>query len=584
MLDEIAQRLQQQGLSTPFLLRFPDILHARIKSLTKAFQQAIHDTQYQGSYHVIYPIKVNQQRSVVTEIAKHNNSEVGLEAGSKSELLAIIGLTADHNTTIVCNGYKDAEYIKLALIAQKLGHRVYLVLEKYAELTCILQQAKKLNTLPRMGIRVRALTTSPGKWQDTVGPKSKFGLSATQILKIIDRLTKEGALHCLQLLHFHFGSQIANIGDIQKGIQELARYYAELHRKGAPINVVDVGGGLGVDYDGTHTRRFSSINYTIQEYANNIVYTLNEVCAAHQLQHPTIFSESGRAITAHHAVLITNVVDHEPTKLPDTNQFKTSQQDIIIQNLQDNLSTLTARSAMEAYHDANYLMTEAHQKYLLNVINLETKAVIDELYILTCWRVRNLLKPHIRAHREIIDEINDRLADKFFLNFSIFQSLPDSWAIDQIFPILPLTQLNEKPSTRSILQDITCDSDGRIDCYIDGDGIESTLPLPTYHQNSPYLFGIFLVGAYQEILGDMHNLYGDTASANVRWNESNYEISEITLGDRVCDVLNYVDIDQKQLLKNYQRKIVNAKLTTTESTLFLQALTEGLQGYTYLED
>lgn len=584
-LNELVANLNKGGLSTPILLRFPDILHARIESLSQAFAQAKQDTNFSGNYTAIYPIKVNQQRLVVSEIAKHKKNPIGLEAGSKSELLAVIGVAKKPGTIIVCNGYKDMEYIRLALIAQSLGHDVYLVLEKYSELERILQQAREMNVIPRLGVRIRALTVSAGKWQDTSGVKSKFGLSATQLLRVIDRLKRENCLHMLQLLHFHFGSQIANIIDIQNGMQECARYYAELHRKGVPIKIVDVGGGLGVDYDGTHTRRFSSVNYNVQEYANNIVYTLSEICITHHLPHPDIFSESGRAITAHHAVLVTNVADYESTHLPSIDHFSNETGDPIVNNLLNGIKNLTPRNALEAYHDAAYWMQEAHSKYLLNVIDLDERARIEQLYLITCWRVRELLKPEIRAHREIFDDLNDKLADKFILNFSLFQSLPDAWAIDHIFPILPLTRLSEAPSRRVVLQDMTCDSDGRIDYYLDGQGIESTLPLPPYDADNPYLVAIFLVGAYQEILGDMHNLFGDTASANiVLAPDGNYEITDIKEGDLVKDVLRYVSFDKKALLQSYRKQMAQSSIPTQDAERYLDELTTGLDGYTYLEE
>jgi arginine decarboxylase len=584
-LYELVQNIQRQGLNPPILLRFPDILHTRIESLSQAFKQAIQETNYGGKYSVIYPIKVNQQRFVISEIYKHKKNTIGLEAGSKSELLGVIGVAKQPGTTIVCNGYKDVEYIRLAFIAQLLGHQVFLILEKYSELEKILTIAKQMNVVPRLGIRIRSLTSAAGKWQDSGGEKSKFGLSSTQVFKVIERLSSENSLHTLELLHFHFGSQIANISDIQNGMKECARYYAELHRLGAAIKIVDVGGGLGVDYDGTHTRRFSSVNYNMEEYANNIVYTLHEVCLTQRLPHPDIFSESGRAITAHHAVLITNVIDTETVSLPDVEGFVNDDNDFIIANLLNGIKNLTPRTALEAYHDAIYWMQEAHSKFLLNVIGLEKRARIEQLYLATCWRVREMLKPEVRAHREVIDDLNNKLADKFFLNFSLFQSLPDAWSIDHIFPILPLSQLTEQPTRRVVLQDLTCDSDGRIDYYLDGQGIESTLPLPPYQADKPYLVAVFLVGAYQEILGDMHNLFGDTASVNVVLNaDGSYDIAEPKEGDLVKDVLRYVSFDSKILRLSYRQQMNRATLPINDAELYLDELLAGLNGYTYLEE
>ncbi len=579
---ELAETMHQAGLTLPILVRFTDILKHRLLHLTRSFKRAIKDYGYQGNFLSVYPIKVNQQRRVLEEIVKVGS---GLEAGSKPELLAVLGL-AKPGSVIVCNGYKDREYIRLALIGQRLGYRVYIILEKLSELDIVLEESTKMRLSPCLGIRVRLANTGAGKWQDTGGEKSKFGFSAAQVLSIVERLKKAGQLALLQLLHFHLGSQIANIADIQRAMRECARYYSELHALGAPIHTVDVGGGLGVDYEGTRSRSFCSMNYSIQEYANNIVYTLEEVCKENNLPHPTIITESGRAMVAHHAMLIVNVIDIE-RNVPDRPLVPVVADDaMLLRELWDGYQNISERSASEVYHDACHWMSEVHSMYSLGIISLAERARAEEIYIATCIKARDLLKHSVRSHREVLDEINEKLADKFFCNFSIFQSLPDSWAIDQVFPIMPLSRLNEKPTARAVLQDITCDSDGKIDNYVDGEGIDSTLPLVPYDPTKPYLLGIFLVGAYQEILGDMHNLFGDTHSVHVELSatETGYQLRHPVKGDLVENMLRYVQFDTQELMNAYRQQFERAKLSDEETQEYLEALKEGLCGYTYLED
>ena len=583
-LHELTKELLAKQLTLPILIRFPDILRQRVANMYDAFLGAIQGARYQGNYTAVYPIKANQQRYVVSEIIGYQDHMVGLEAGSKPELLAVLALAEKPGTLIICNGYKDREYIRLALIGQHLGHRVHIILEKYSEIDIVLDEARKLGVKPNLGVRLRSGSTFSGKWQKTGGEKSKFGLTASQALNLIERLQQENCLDSLRLLHFHFGSQIANIFDIQKGVRECARYYAELRELGAPITIVDVGGGLGVDYDGTHSRRFSSINYSMQEYANNIVFTLQEICDTNGLPHPDIITESGRAMTAHHAVLITNVVGCETVQVPKYFCIEDTS-DLLVKNLYEGLQSLTSRTALEAYHDACYWMQEAHSKYLHGIMSMKERAYVEQLYLATCWQVRELLKCEVKAHREIFDELNEKLADKFFVNFSLFQSLPDAWAIDQVFPILPLSGLDSVPDRRVILQDLTCDSDGSIDYYIDGQGLETTLPLPAYKASQPYWLAMFLVGAYQEILGDMHNLFGDTDSVNVVLEESGgYRLEQVESGDLVKDVLRYVHYDSDKLIQSYHKQFMHSTLPEAEKQGYLQELIAGMNGYTYLED
>lgn len=586
-LDTLANEMSQSGLSFPILVRFPDILRQRFHKLEKAFAHAMQEYGYKGAFKSVYPIKANQQRRVLEEILRYNHAgnSVGLEAGSKPELLAVLALSSSAGGVIVCNGYKDREYVRLALIGQRLGHHVYIILEKLSELEIILEEAHKMGIKPCLGIRIRLASTGSGKWQDTAGEKSKFGFSAAQILNIIERLREAKSLDILQLIHFHLGSQIANIADIQRSMNECARYYKELRHLGVPIHTIDVGGGLAVDYEGTRSRSFFSMNYTIQEYANNIVYVLEETCKQYQLPHPQIITESGRAMVAHHALLIMNVIDAEQA-VPNEELVSVSPDEAnVLRELWDGYQNISERSALEVYHDACHWMGEAHSMFNHGIVSLAERARAEQIYLATCIRVRDLLKHSVRSHREALDELNEKLADKYFCNFSLFQSLPDAWAINQVFPIMPLSGLNQKPGCRGVLQDITCDSDGRVDYYIDGAGVESTLPLLPYHPDKQYLLGIFLVGAYQEILGDMHNLFGDTHSVNVELlSDGKCQLVHPVEGDMVKDVLRYVQLDSKELLASYHEQFKRANLSPEETEDYLKTLTEGLDGYTYLED
>lgn len=584
-LIKLSEAIQKAGLTFPILVRFNDILRQRFQTLNNAFSKAIQDHDYKGQFTGVYPIKVNQQRHVVEELLHNNNhSKIGLESGSKPELLAVLALS-NPRSVIVCNGYKDREYVRLALIAQKLGHRVYLILEKLSELELILQEAKNMGVEPVVGIRIRPASMGSGKWQNTGGAKSKFGFSAAQILNVIDQLKENNALSILQVIHFNLGSQIANIADIQRGMKECARYYAAMRDLGVPINIVDVGGGLAVDYEGTSSRGFCSMNYTIQEYANNIVYTLAEVCNEHDLPHPQIITESGRAMTAHHAMLITNAIAMEPVVNLETMETPTEESPQIVCDLWEGYQNLSERTAREAYHDACYWLQEAHTMFTLGVIDMFSRAQAEKIFYATCLKTRDYLKPSIRSHREMIDELNEKLADKVFCNFSLFQSLPDAWAIDQVFPILPLQDLNKPLTRRGILQDITCDSDGKISLYVCEQGLDSTLPLPEYNPKKPYLLGIFLVGAYQEILGDLHNLFGDTHSVHVELTpEGDYQIKQPLYGDTVESALRYVHFEPRDLLLSYSQQLVRAGFSAAEQKIYLAELENGLSGYTYFED
>ncbi|NOY62637.1 MAG: biosynthetic arginine decarboxylase [Gammaproteobacteria bacterium] len=591
-LYQLSKEIKEDGLALPLLVRFPGILRQRVARLCAAFDEAMQADSYRGNFTAVYPIKVNQQRSVVEEILRSDQERVGLEAGSKAELIAVLALSRPESGIIVCNGYKDREYIRLALIGTQLGHRVYIVIEKLSELEKVIQEARRLDVVPQLGIRIRLTSIGAGKWQNSGGAKSKFGLCAAQVLQAIEQLRHANMLDTLVLMHFHLGSQVSNIGDIQRGAVEAARYYAELHRLGANIRCVDIGGGLGVDYEGTRSRSFCSMNYSIQEYARNIVHTLREICEELSLPHPDIISESGRAITAHHAVLITNVIDTEraggidTTPVSNGDDDNNSDEEIqLLKDMRDSCQTVTSRPALEVYHDIVHQRSEAEIMYTHGVLSLEQWAQAEQIFFATCRTLQQRLKPALRAHRKTLDELNEKLADKYFCNFSLFQSMPDAWAIDQVFPIVPLHRLDERPTQRAIIHDITCDSDGCIEQYVDEAGIESTLPVHPLIQGQPYLLGIFLVGAYQEILGDMHNLFGDTDSVNVEIDaDGNYRRVEPTCGDSVESVLRYVHINADELLKIFRDKVERSGMSEAQSSASLASLEVGLSGYTYLED
>ena len=560
-LYQVAQALQEQGLSFPILVRFTDILRDRIRQLQQAFDAARASHHYQGRYTPVYPIKVNQQGHVVESIVDADH--IGLEAGSKPELLAILGL-AKPGSTIVCNGYKDRLYIRMALMGQLMGQSVFIVIEKPSELELIIEEATKLQVKPLIGLRVRLSTISAGKWQNSGGEKSKFGLHASEVLQLIARLEQSEMLGCLQLMHFHMGSQIANIHDIKLALKEANQFYQQLRLLGANITTVDAGGGLGVDYDGSGSRRECSINYSVTEYAENIVRSFAEFCREQDLPQPDIITESGRAITAHHAVLITNVTEVERLSC-------------------DQGVTLHSSNPSEAYHNAQFDIDEARTRFVQGELSLPELATAEKRYVSLCQQLQQTLNPDNHQQREILHELDEKLADKVFCNFSLFQSLPDIWGIEQIFPIMPIHRLQEYPDRRAVLQDLTCDSDGRIDQYVDHQNISHTLPLHSIPDHQPYLIGFFMVGAYQEILGDMHNLFGDPHSINVELSTTGYRFSDFMAGENVSELLDYVHINTDNLKSAYQQKLAASALTPEQQSLFQQELWSGLNAYTYLE-
>ncbi|KKD58709.1 arginine decarboxylase [Grimontia sp. AD028] len=589
-LSTLADELIAKGASLPVLVRFPEILHHRVDSLCTHFNDAIADYGYEGEYLLVYPIKVNQQKEVVGEILKSQYAsqerQLGLEAGSKPELMAVLAMARQASSVIVCNGYKDREYIRLALIGEKLGHEVYIVLEKLSELDTVLAEAKALGVKPRLGLRARLASQGKGKWQASGGEKSKFGLSASQCMTVMDRLRENDMLDSLQLLHFHLGSQIANIRDVRSGVNEAARVFAELYQMGAGITTLDVGGGLAIDYEGTRSQSSCSMNYSQREYANNVVYTIGDVCKAFDIKMPRIISESGRNLTAHHAVLITDVMGVESYQREEVFAPAEDASQILHnmwRSFKDLSQSTDQRSLVEIYHDNQNDLAEVHMQFAMGLVNFAERAWAEQISLRICYELSCKMSHKNRAHRPVLDELNSRLADKFFVNFSLFQSLPDAWGIEQVFPILPLSKLDKEPESRAVLLDITCDSDGAVEQYVEGQGIESTLAVPTWSDESPYRIGFFLVGAYQEILGDMHNLFGDTDSAVVRCNkDGGYEIESIHHGDTVGDVLRYVHLEADEFLSQYEEMVKT--LPEQEQDAILSELSEGLKGYTYLED
>ena len=582
-LAALAQALSAHQLSLPVLVRFVDILRDRVDAMAGAFAAAMREHGHAGRYTAVYPVKVNQQHAVVEQIVRHGGERVGLEAGSKPELMAVLGL-APAGSIVICNGYKDREYVRRALMARRLGHRAFIVIEKLSELALVIDESRALGVEPLLGVRVRLASIGSGNWQNTGGEKAKFGLSARQVLTAVERLKQAGLADCLELLHFHMGSQITNIRDIQRGMREAGRYLAELNALGPCIKYVDVGGGLGVDYEGTRSRSFCSVNYSLGEYANAIVRGLCEACVEHGLDTPDLITEAGRAMTAHHAVLLTNVIDVE---VPGTNGREPPQpaadDPLILRDLWAGVRALDQRSPLEIWHDAGYWLSEAQTLFTHGGLSLAQRAHAEQLHMAICLGLRERLDAGNRAHRETLDQLEEKLAVRFFCNFSLFQSLPDVWAINQIFPIMPLTGLTRAPDCRGVIHDLTCDSDGRIDHYVDEQGVSATLPLHLPADDAPALLGFFLVGAYQEILGDMHNLFGDTDAVNVEMTaDGGWRFESPERGDSADELLAYVHFRPQDLRETYARKIAEAGLGEEEKAIYQAELEAGLQGSTYL--
>jgi arginine decarboxylase len=563
LIDELTGR----GIQLPILLRFSDILRSRIELLNSAFNQAIKEADYKGQYRGVYPIKVNQNRTVVEEIIEYGRPwHYGLEAGSKPELLAIMAIHQDEEALVVCNGYKDDEYIETALLASKLGRTVILVIEKPSEVDQIRRVSQRLGVRPILGIRARLSSRGAGRWEQSGGDRAKFGLSAADMVEAVKKLEAWGELDCLQLIHFHLGSQISAIRSIKNALREGGRLFVELHKMGATsMRYFDIGGGLGVDYDGSQTNFASSMNYSVQEYANDVVYTVKELCDDEEVPHPTLVSESGRAVAAHHSVLVVNVLGVTefdditiPRELPKG-------ADPLVVNMSDTYTHVNSKNLLESYHDAVEYKDQVLQLFNLGHLSLADRVMCEQLFWGVCQKILSIVR-----------------------NFSMFQSVPDSWAVDQLFPIVPIHRLNEEPTRRATLADITCDSDGKIDSFIDLRDVKHTLELHPRAEGEDYYLGIFLVGAYQEILGDLHNLFGDTNTVHVSLSaDGHYEIKDVVAGDTVAEVLRYVDYEPSELLSRLRNNVEVALrkklITLEESRTLINRFRQGMISYTYLE-
>jgi arginine decarboxylase len=588
-LFELANDLEEQGVGLPLLLRFSDILRTRIESLNQKFAHAREEYNYEGGYTTVYPIKVNQQRHVVEEIVEFGKTAgVGLECGSKPELQAVLGLAEHTDHMIVCNGYKDEEFMRLALMGQKLGHQVFIVLEQLSEVDVLLTVADELGVNPTAGVRIKLYSEGSGRWAKSGGEKSKFGLSTAQLVRLVDKLKSLGRLDILKLIHFHLGSQITDIRYIKAGLQEVARYYAELRGLGVDITHVDVGGGLGVDYDGSGSTSQASVNYTLQEYADDVIYTLAEACREHELPMPHIISESGRALTAHHALLLLSVIDVESQADNSVPELSEDHHTLLHEMTADYASVskrVSRKRVREVYHDATFDKERAQELFNTGVLTLRDRAIAEQIYLATISAVARIAQKNRGEYSDIIEDLEANLVDRYFCNFSLFQSLPDSWAIDQLFPIMPIHRLNEEPTRRGTIQDVTCDSDGKIERFIGDRTPRPSLELHPFNDGDPYIIGIFLTGAYQEILGDLHNLFGDTNAVHIRLSGTEgYEVTDLVHGDTVTEVLAYVQFRASDLLATFRRKVANAtSLARPEANTFIADYVAGLEGYTYLE-
>jgi arginine decarboxylase len=585
-LYEIATDLEAQGLGLPLLLRFPEILQARIETLTDRFARAIEEFEYEGDYTLVYPIKVNQTRQVLEELVQAGDQHgVGLEVGSKPELQAVLALSDRPHHLIICNGYKDEEYLYLALMGQKLGHEVMIVIEKISEVDLLLKLAREMDVVPTAGVRVKLSAQGAGRWSQSAGEKSKFGLSAFELMRVVDKLKQAGRTDALRMVHFHLGSQIPDVRRIKAAMTEVARYYVEFRNLGLDITHVDVGGGLGVDYDGSRSTAVASVNYSIQEYANDIVYALAEACRENEIPMPHIISESGRALTAHHTLLLINVIDLETQNVEMGNGEIQEEMHALVHELHETLTTIDERSVREVYHDASYARERMRSLFNSGVLSLPERALAERLFLAIVNRGIEVVRRDPEEYEDILPEMEAILTDRYFCNFSLFQSMPDSWAIDQPFPIMPVHRLDERPTRRGTLQDVTCDSDGKIDRFIGGRDGQPSLDLHTFNHDEPYILGVFLTGAYQEILGDLHNLFGDTNAVHLSLTEAGgYEVRGVVHGDTVTDVLRYVQFDADTLIANFRKKVQRAtNLTRAEANAFIADYIEGLAGYTYLE-
>ena len=586
-LKELMDELQVRDVPAPILVRFPDILDNRIEKISNCFKQAAEEYKYGAQNFIIYPIKVNQMRQVVDEIVSHGKKfNIGLEAGSKPELHAVLATNIDEHNLIICNGYKDENYVELALLAQKMGRRIFLVVEKLNELHLIARLAKRIGVRPNIGIRIKLSSSGSGKWEESGGDHSKFGLNSSELLEAVDALAKYKMEDCLKLIHFHIGSQITKIRRIKNALREATQFYVQLTKMGFSIDFIDIGGGLGVDYDGTRSSASeNSMNYSIQEYANDAISAIVDACEKNGLKQPNVITESGRSLSAHHSILIIETL--ETTQLPvwNDNEEVSDSDHELARELYQIWDRLGQQSLLESWHDALQIREEALDRFSLGMLDLHTRAQIEKLFWSVAREVNDIAKTMKHVPEEL--RISKMLPDKYFCNFSLFQSLPDSWAIDQMFPIMPISRLDEKPTRTATIQDVTCDSDGKINCFISSHGFSNALPIHPIKNGESYYLGVFLVGAYQEILGDMHNLFGDTNTVHVSVHKGGYEIEQIIDGETVAEVLDYVQYNPKKLVRNVEtwvtRSMKSGKITPEEGREFLSNYRSGLYGYTYLE-
>ena len=587
-LKELVDELALRDVGVPVLVRFPDILDNRIEKTSTCFEKAAQEYDFKGENFIIYPIKVNQMRPVVEEIISHGKKfNLGLEAGSKPELHAVIAVNTDSDSPIICNGYKDQNYIELALLAQKMGKRIFLVVEKLNELNIIARTSKKLNVRPNIGIRIKLASSGSGKWEESGGDASKFGLTSSELLEALDFLEKNDLKDCLKLIHFHIGSQITKIRRIQTALREASQFYIQLHKMGYDVEFVDCGGGLGVDYDGTRSSNSeSSVNYTIQEYVNDCVYTFVDAANKNGIRHPNLITESGRSLAAHHSVLVMQVLETASLPRMDENWEPAPDAHQLVKDMYEIWDHLNPRTLLEDWHDAQQIREESLELFSHGIVDLRTRADIESMY----WSVTREVNMLAQTQKHIPEELwslDKLLADKYFCNFSLFQSLPDSWAIDQIFPIMPIQRLDERPDRQATIQDITCDSDGKIANFVTNSYISHSLPVHTLNNRYPYYIAVFLVGAYQEILGDMHNLFGDTNAVHVTVNDKGYSINKTIDGETVAEVLEYVQYEPKKLVRRLEtwvsKSIQEGKISLEEGKEFLNNYRSGLYGYTYLE-
>ena len=587
-LRKLMEELQLHDISLPLLLRFPDILNNRIAKISQCFDRAAKEYDYKAESYIVYPIKVNQMRPVVEELISHgNNYHVGLEAGSKPELHAVLSLNFDSDSMIICNGYKDESYIKLALLAHKMGRKIFLVVEKMMELRTIARLAKSMGIKPNIGIRIKLASSGSGKWEESGGDISKFGLNSSELIDALDLLRHEGMEDSFKLIHFHIGSQVTNIRRIKTALKEATQFYAQLRKSGYNIEFVDIGGGLGVNYDGSHSAiSGNSINYSIQEYVNDAVYSIVDICHKNNLVQPNLIIESGRSLTAHHSILVFEVLAR--TQLPAFGEDEVIGDDAheLVRDLYDIWNKLTPNRLIEQWHDAMQAREDALELFNIGLVDLNTRAKVERLFWSIAREVNSMVNKSKHAPEEL-RSIARSLPDKYFCNFSLFQSLPDSWAIDQVFPVVPLSRLNEPPTCSATLQDITCDSDGKIDNFISTSNNAYHLPVHELKEGEPYYIGVFLVGAYQEILGDLHNLFGDTNAVHISIKDDEYVVDKIIEGETIADVLDYVQFDHKRMVRAIEiwvsKSVKSGVISLEEGKEFISNYRSGLYGYTYLE-